>query len=120
MSIQKVMVVDDDASTRTQCKEILVENGIEVVEAANGAEAISVYGDFRPDLVFMDITIPDSECLATLQEIFVMDPRAKVTMAMVLGQQSSVKLAIKLGAMDFVIKPFCHEQVMRTVYRTWN
>jgi len=89
---------------------------LEVVgQAENGLEAVEKWESFRPDLVFMDITIPDSECLAKLQELFVMDPRAKVTMAMVLGQQSSVKLAIKLGAMDFVIKPFDQERVLGTI-----
>ena len=114
------MVVDDDSSMEMGCKQILVENGFDVVEAGNGAEAISVYNDFQPDMAFMDITMPDMDCLMALQEIIVMDPQAKKAITMVLGQQSSVKLAIKMGAVDFVIKPFCQEQVMRTIYRTWN
>ena len=120
MVIRKVMVVDDDASVRTSCKEMLVENGFDVAEAGNGKDAISVYSDFRPDMVFMDITMPDMECLIALQEIKLMDPRAKVAMAMVLGQQTSVRLAIKMGAVGFILKPFCQEQVLDTIYRTWN
>ena len=100
------MVVDDDASTRMSCKQLLVENGYDVAEAANRIEAISVYSDFQPDMVFMDITMPDMDGLIALQEIMVMDPNAKVAMAIVMGQQALVMVALKTGAVDFVIKPF--------------
>ena len=120
MTIRKVMVVDEDDETRVQCLDILVENGFEVAEAATGDDAILVYDDFQPDLVFMDMTTPDSESLLALQELIEMDPEAKVAVAMVLGQNSSVKLAIKMGAVDFLLKPLSQEQVMRTVYRTWG
>ena len=114
---RKVRVVDKDASMRMGCKEILVENGFDVAEADNGIEAISIYREFQPDIVFMDITKPDMDCLIALQEIIVMDPDAKVAMAVVMGQQASVMVALKLGAVDFVIKPFCQEQVLGTIDR---
>ena len=118
MGIQRVMVLDDDASTRIGCKEMLVENGYDVVEAANGIGAISVYSDFQPDMVFMDITMPDMDGLLALQEIMTMDPCAKVAIVMERGQQASLKKAMKIGAVDFVIKPVDREQVLDTIYRT--
>ena len=120
MGIQKVMVVDDDDSTRLDCWQLLVEAGFDVAEASNGDEAISVYSDFQPDIVFMDITAPDMDCLRALQEIIVMDPRAKVTMAMDIGQQRSLRLAMKMGAVGFVIKPVCQEQLLSTIRRSWG
>ncbi len=117
MGIRKVLVVDGDPSMRTGCTQMLVENGFDVVEAANGIEAVSAYSDFQPDMVFMDITMPDMDCLAALQEIIVMDPNAKVAMAIVVGQQASVLVALKLGAMDFVIKPLDQKQILGTIER---
>ena len=111
------MVVDDDASTRMGCKQLLVENGYDVSEAANGIEAISAYSDFQPDMVFMDMTMPDMDGLIALQEIMVMDPNAKVAMAIVMGQQALVMVALKTGAVDFVIKPFDQEQILSTIER---
>ena len=118
MVTRKVMVVNEDAPTRTRCKEILVEGGFDVVEATDGTDAVSVYGEFQPDMVFMDITMPDMACLMALQEILVMDPKAKVSMSMVTGQQGTLMKAIKMGAVGFVIKPFCQEQVIGAVYRS--
>ena len=95
----------------------MVENGFDVAEAGNGIEALSVYSEFQPDIVFMDINMPDMDCLIALQEIMVMDPNAKVAMAVVMGQQASVMVALKLGAVDFVIKPFRQDQVLGTIDR---
>jgi len=117
MGIRKVLVVDGDPSMRTGCTQMLVENGFDVAEASNGIEAVSAYSDFQPDMVFMDITMPDMDCLAALQEIIVMDPNAKVAMAIVVGQQASVLVALKLGAMDFVIKPLDQKQILGTIER---
>ena len=105
------MVVDDDASMRMGCKQMLVENGFDVAEAASGYEAISVY------MVFMDIVMPDMDGLAALKEIKKMDPNAKVAMAIVKGQQALVMVALKTGAVDFVIKPFDQKQVLGTIKR---
>jgi len=115
--IRKVMVVDDDSSMRNDCKQILVENGLDVAEAVNGIEAVSVYSDVRPDMVFMKITMPDMDSLTALQEIMAIDSNAKVAVAVVKGQQASVLVALKLGAVDFVIKPFCQEQILCAIDR---
>lgn len=117
---RKVMVVDDDVSMRMTCTRILVENGFDVAEAGNGIEAISVYSDFQPDMVFMDITMPGMDGLTALKEIKLMDPDAKVTMAIVMGQQALVMVALQTGAMDFVIKPFEQEQVLSSIKRAFN
>ena len=115
MGIHRVMVVDDDASMRKGCKKMLVEDGFDVAEAASGAEAITVYGDFHPDMVFMDITMRGMDGLTALEEIMVMDPKAKVAMSIIQGQQALVLVALKTGAVDFVMKPFKREQVLSTV-----
>ena len=115
--IRKVMVVDDDSSMRNDCKQILVENGFDVAEAVNGIEAVSVYSDVRPDMVFMKVTMPDMDSLTALQEIMAIDSNAKVAVAVVKGQQASVLVALKLGAVDFVIKPFCQEQILCAIDR---
>jgi len=110
-----VMVVDDAAFMRMRCKKMLVENGFDVVEAANGIEAISVYKESHPDMVLMDITMPDMDGMAALREIKKIDPSAKVAMVTAMGQQALVMEALKIGAMDFVIKPFDQERVLGTI-----
>ena len=117
MGNRKVMIVDDDAAMRKGCKKLLLENGFDVAEAANGIEAISVYGDFHPDMVFMDISMPDMDGLTALQKIIVMDPKAKVAMTIIKGQQALVLQALQTGAVDFVIKPFKRDQVMGTIQK---
>ncbi len=112
-----VMVVDDAAFMRMRCKKMLVENGFDVVEAANGIEAISVYKESHPDMVLMDITMPEMDGLAALKEIKKLDPNAKVAMVTAMGQQALVIEALKMGAMDFVIKPFDQDRVLGTIKR---
>ncbi len=111
----KVLVVDDAAFMRMQCKEMLVKNGFDVIEAANGIEAVSVYKESKPDMVLMDITMPGMDGLAALKEIKKIDPNAKVAIVTAMGQQALVMEALKTGAMDFVIKPFDQDRVLGTI-----
>ncbi len=110
-----VMVVDDAAFMRMKCAKLLTENGYEVVEASNGAEAVETYKSKKPDAVLLDITMPDMDGLTALKEVMKIDPDAKVAMVTAMGQQSIVMDALKAGAKDFVIKPFDADRVLAAV-----
>ena len=109
------MVVGGDASMRIRLKQMLVENGLDVAEAASGREAISVYRDFQPDMVFMDIFLPDMGGLDALKEIKGINPNALVAMLVVEGQQALVMEALRTGAVDFVTQPFDEEEVLGAI-----
>ena len=98
-----------------RCARLLTEKGFEVVEAENGAEAVRVYQEQRPDVVLMDITMPEMDGLAALKEIRRHDPNARVAMLTALGQQGIVIEAIKSGARDFIVKPFDADRVLQAV-----
>jgi two-component system chemotaxis response regulator CheY len=112
----RVLVVDDAAFMRKMVSDALATGGHEVVgEAGNGVEAISQYQALKPDLVTLDITMPEKDGLAALGEIVAADPSAKVVMCSALGQESKVLEAIKLGAKDFIVKPFQPARVIEAV-----
>lgn len=111
----KIMIVDDAAFMRMKASKLLVENGHEVIEATNGAEAIDSYKSQRPDAVLLDITMPDMDGLAALKALREVDPDARVAMVTAMGQQQIVMEAIKAGARDFVIKPFDATRIMAAV-----
>ena len=103
----RVLVVDDAAFMRKMVSETLTKGGHEVVgEAGNGVEAVDRYQQLQPDLTTLDITMPEKDGIAALQEIIALDPAARVIMCSALGQESKVLESIKLGARDFVVKPF--------------
>jgi two-component system chemotaxis response regulator CheY len=112
-----VMVVDDAAFMRMRCSKLLGEKGYEVVEAANGAEALEKYNQQKPDAVLLDITMPKMDGIVTLQEIIKIDPNARVAMVTAMGQKSMVITALKAGARDFVVKPFDGTRVLDTVQK---
>ncbi|MFE5323634.1 response regulator [Paenibacillus sp. NPDC056579] len=112
----KVMVVDDAAFMRMMLKTMLTEEGHEIVaEAANGLEAVQAYMSAKPDLVTMDITMPELDGVGAVREIHRLDPRAKIIMCSAMGQKAMVIEAITAGAKDFVVKPFQKERVMESV-----
>ena len=112
----RVLVVDDAAFMRKMVSDALAKGGHEVVgEAGNGVEAISQYQALKPDLVTLDITMPEKDGLAALGDIMGSDPSARVVMCSALGQESKVLEAIKLGAKDFVVKPFQPARVIEAV-----
>jgi two-component system, chemotaxis family, chemotaxis protein CheY len=113
--VGKIMVVDDAAFMRMRCSKLLQDNGYEVLEAANGIEAVEKYLKFKPDGVLMDITMPDMDGIATLKRLVELDSQAKVAMVTAMGQQSLVIEALKSGARDFVVKPFNAERVLAAV-----
>ena len=112
----RVLVVDDAAFMRKMVGDALAKGGHEVVgEAANGSEAVARYQELKPDLTTLDITMPEKDGLAALAEIRGADPSARVIMCSALGQESKVLQAIKLGAKDFVVKPFQADRVIEAV-----
>ncbi len=112
----RVLVVDDAAFMRKMVTDALTKGGHEVVgEAGNGVEALTQYRELKPDLLTLDITMPEKDGLATLKELMELDPAAKVVMCSALGQESKVLESIKLGAKDFVVKPFQADRVIEAV-----
>ena len=111
----KVLVVDDAAFMRMRCKKLLTQSGYEVIEAATGSQAVEMYQSDKPDLVLLDITMPDMDGLTALREIIKIDPNARVAMVTAMGQQSMVVEALKAGAKDFVIKPFDQDRVLAAI-----
>ena len=98
------MVVDDAAFMRLRACKVLQDNGHEVVQAENGADAVRQYAAHRPDAVLLDITMPEMDGLAALKEIRKIDPAARVAMVTAMGQQAIVMEALRAGAKDFRTK----------------
>lgn len=114
--MSKIMLVDDAAFMRMMLKNTLTQAGYSnFVEAQDGAEAVVKYDEEKPDLVVMDITMPNMDGLQALKKIRENDPGAKVIMCTAMGQESMVVEAIKSGAKDFVVKPFNAERITQTV-----
>lgn len=113
---KNILIVDDAAFMRMMIKDILTKNGYNVVgEAENGAKAIEKYAELKPDLVLMDITMPEVDGIAALKNIKGADPGAKVIMCSAMGQQAMVIEAIQGGAKDFIVKPFQPDRVLEAV-----
>jgi len=111
-----VLIVDDAAFMRMMIKDILVNNGIEVAgEAENGTAAVSLYKELKPDLVTMDITMPELDGIAALKEIIAFDKAAKVVMCSSVALQSTVIEAFQAGAKDFIVKPFNPDRVLDAI-----
>ena len=112
----KVMICDDAAFLRMMIKDILTKNGYEIAaEAENGAIAVEKYPEAKPDLVLMDITMPDMDGIQALKKIKEIDANANVIMCSAMGQQAMVIEAIQSGAKDFIVKPFQAERVLEAV-----
>ena len=112
----KVMICDDAAFMRMMIKDILTKNGYNIVgEAENGAKAVEKYAELKPDLVLMDITMPDMDGIQALKKIKEIDPNANIIMCSAMGQQAMVIEAIQSGAKDFIVKPFQAERVLEAV-----
>jgi len=102
----KILVVDDAAYVRLRLNRLLTANGYEVIEAADGQQALASYQEHQPDGVLLDIVMPEMDGLTALKELRKLDPGARVVMLTSLHEQSTVMEAIRSGAMDFVVKPF--------------
>jgi two-component system, chemotaxis family, chemotaxis protein CheY len=112
----RVLVVDDAAFMRKMLADMLIEGGHEVVgEAASGSEAVDRFAELQPDVMTLDITMPEKDGLTVLREVVGQHPSARVVMCSALGQESKVLEAIKAGARDFVVKPFQADRVLSAV-----
>jgi len=113
---KRVLIVDDAAFMRMMIRDILTKNGFEVAgEAENGQRAVEMYQELRPDVVTMDITMPEMDGITAVKEIKKRDPGARVIMCSAMGQQMMVMEAIQAGALDFIVKPFQQERVLQAL-----
>ena len=113
-----VLVCDDAIFMRTMITDILNQAGYDIVgEAESGSQAVQRYRDLKPDLVTMDIVMPDMGGIEAVREICKTDPEAKILMCSAMGQQALVVEAIQAGAKDFVVKPFQPSRVLEAVQR---
>jgi len=114
--MKKVLIVDDAAFMRGSLRMMLERNGFEVIgEAENGNIAVQKYTELKPDLVTMDITMPEMDGIGALKQIKQLDPSSKIIMISALGQESYVREAIILGAKGFVVKPFKEDAVVKAL-----
>jgi len=111
-----LLIVDDAAVVRQKIKDVASGAGWEVVgEAGNGAEAVRRYAELRPAAVTLDLVMPEFDGIHALREIMAIDPDAKVIVVSALGQKNILKDAFKLGAADFIIKPFDRQALVNTL-----
>ena len=113
---KRILIVDDAAFMRMMIKDILTKNGYEIVgEASDGIQAVEKYLELHPDLVTMDITMPEMDGITALKKIKEIDPNAVVIMCSAMGQQAMVIDAIQAGAKDFIVKPFQADRVIEAI-----
>ena len=113
---KNILICDDAAFMRMMIKDILTKNGYTVAgEAENGAKAVEKYNEVKPDLVLMDITMPEMDGIEALRKIKEQDPSAVVVMCSAMGQQAMVIESIQAGAKDFIVKPFQPDRVLEAV-----
>jgi two-component system chemotaxis response regulator CheY len=111
-----ILIADDLKFIKLVLRDLVEKAGFRVVgEASNGEEAVELYQDKRPDVVLMDITMPKVDGLAAMKKILKIDPEAKIIMCSALGQQSLIVQALRLGAKDFIVKPFREERVIASI-----
>ena len=113
---KNILIVDDAAFMRMMIKDILTKNGYNIAaEAENGKIAVDKYNEVKPDLVLMDITMPEMDGIQALKAIKGNDPNAQIIMCSAMGQQAMVIEAIQSGAKDFIVKPFQADRVLEAV-----
>lgn len=114
--MSKVLIVDDATFMRMMIKDILEKNGYQVIgEAGNGLKAVELYKAEKPDVVTMDITMPEMDGIEAVKAIREFDPSAKIVMCSAMGHQSMVMDAIRAGAKDFIVKPFQADRVLEAI-----
>ncbi|KFD41139.1 chemotaxis protein CheY [Peptococcaceae bacterium SCADC1_2_3] len=115
---KRILIVDDAAFMRMMIKNIVIKNGYEVVgEAENGQVAFELYQELKPDVVTMDITMPEVNGIEGIKKICECDPKAKIIVCSAMGQETMVMEAIGAGAKDFIVKPFQQERILQALER---
>ena len=115
---KNILICDDAAFMRMMIKDILTKNGYNIVgEAENGAKAVEKYAELKPDLVLMDITMPEMDGIEALKKIKAADANASIIMCSAMGQQAIVIESIQSGAKDFIVKPFQADRVLEAVQK---
>ncbi len=118
MRMKKVLICDDATFMRNVLKDLLTNAGFDIIgEASNGNEAVTMFKTLKPDVVTMDITMPEKDGIAAVREIIAIEPRAKIVMCSAMGQKVMVLDAIKAGAKDFIVKPFEKERVIEIMQK---
>ena len=118
---KKILLVDDAAFMRMMIKNTLTQNGYtDIIEASDGMEGLDKCLSENPDLVLMDITMPNLDGIEALRKLKEVQPSTRVVMCSALGQEKMVLEAIKLGAEDFIVKPFKPERIMKTVNKCFE
>ena len=110
-----VLICDDSMLIRKKLRELLEENGCQVLEAQNGVECVNVYRESKPAAVFMDIVMPQSDGLQALRQIKEFDPKAKIIMLSSTGTAAKLVEALKSGAVDFIQKPYEKDQIINAL-----
>ena len=115
---KNILICDDAAFMRMMIKDILTKNGYNIVgEAENGAKAVEKYAELKPDLVLMDITMPEMDGIEASKKIKAADANASIIMCSAMGQQAMVIESIQSGAKDFIVKPFQADRVLEAVQK---
>lgn len=116
---KKVLIVDDAAFIRNRIKKVIekIENADVVGEASNGDDAITLYKELKPDLVTMDLIMPQSDGVKAIEEIMKFDKKAKIVVVSAMGQELTITDALEKGAKEYIKKPFKEEDLYRTIER---
>ncbi|MBP2627662.1 MAG: response regulator [Firmicutes bacterium] len=114
--MKSVLIVDDTMFMRLSLKTMLEKNSFQVIgEAGNGAEAVEKYKELKPDIVTMDITMPEVDGVTALKQIREIDGKAKVVMVSAMGQEVMIRDAVMAGAKNFIVKPFTEDIVIKAL-----
>lgn len=113
---KKVLITDDTAFMRMTLRNVLEKNGYEIAgEAEDGLQAVEKYEQFKPDLVTMDITMPNMDGITAIKKIVEKNPDAKIVVVSAMGQKALVIEALNAGAKDFIVKPFQPDRIVEAL-----
>ena len=115
---KRILITDDTAFMRMTLRNVLSKNGYEIVgEAEDGLQAVEKYAEFKPDLVTMDITMPNMDGITAIKKIMESDPAAKIVVVSAMGQKALVIEALNSGAKDFIVKPFQPDRIVEALQK---